>query len=149
VALSSPLHGRILTPTPSHIVFGRRQICTQCESWRANRCGLGHFLASNAACPRNKFLAMTQPSNPTCKTGCDDKTPLKAMTWSEAVASFYKDMDTWKKSGYKTVPSITHDSRFSICQACPKYRHFQCEICKCVALAKTKLATTQCPEGKW
>ena len=44
-----------------------------------------------------------------------------------------------------------HESRFAICQECPRFFKptGQCKECKCFMRIKTRLPKASCPIGKW
>ena len=50
-----------------------------------------------------------------------------------------------------TVNAIVREERFNICKKCKHYdNNFKrCRLCSCIMPAKTWIANTQCPEGKW
>lgn len=39
--------------------------------------------------------------------------------------------------------------RLDICKPCEHNKNNQCQICECLVIAKTILATENCPKGKW
>ena len=51
------------------------------------------------------------------------------------------------------APDLETQRRMDICKGCPFLKDFasqpQCQKCGCFMSAKTKLAESKCPEGKW
>jgi len=94
--------------------------------------------------------------------GCPDNIPCKQqqgqrvrvvtekpLSSAQVAAQFGKSMVKWARSGFKTADKPAHAQRYAICVTCPHMLAHFCEKCKCLALAKTKLATESCPLGKW
>jgi hypothetical protein len=85
-------------------------------------------------------------SNPGC---CD---PLPRVTDTrlnpiKVAAMFVQAMVAWKRHGFAVLDSAGHTRRFVVCQKCPHYRYFLCQLCACVAYLKTKLAGQACPDN--
>ena len=136
------------------IVYNRRQICVKCDQWVANHCKKGHILSSWHPCPEGKFssyvdekYSLPKTSLPDCKSCNEAK--LRSLTYTEAVAEFYEQMRLWEAAGFPTVTSEVQDARLKKCETCEYYRHFQCSLCRCVGLIKTKLDLMSCPDGRW
>ena len=52
--------------------------------------------------------------------------------------------------GYEVLATRTEQEiRELICDGCPFFDGEQCEVCGCLIMAKTALATEKCPKGKW
>jgi hypothetical protein len=47
------------------------------------------------------------------------------------------------------VESLIKNKRLDICKMCNHNANNQCQICECLIIAKTMLATEKCPKGKW
>lgn len=43
----------------------------------------------------------------------------------------------------------THERRLMLCRDCEFIDGNKCTACGCHTIAKTRLATEKCPEGKW
>lgn len=86
------------------------------------------------------------PSGPVPLTG-----PLPSVTEAQHVKFFAASMEQWLKAGAPLVNKATHEERFAKCQACEFFSGFWCNKCRCIAYAKTKLATERCPDdpARW
>ena len=73
----------------------------------------------------------------------------KPLTTKQVAKQFGASMTKWAKSGFKTASKPAHAQRYATCVTCPHMVAHFCEKCKCLVLAKTKLATESCPLGKW
>jgi hypothetical protein len=52
--------------------------------------------------------------------------------------------------GYEVlVDPMTGGVRWLTCQHCPFFDGAQCEVCCCMAEAKTMIAVESCPKGYW
>lgn len=78
---------------------------------------------------------------------CTDKG--KMPTAAKMGLTLAREMVTFAKSGFKTVSTDEAQRRLGICQACEFFTGKRCLKCGCFMIAKTKLATTACPIGKW
>ncbi len=137
--------------------------CKRCPHWH-NVCLKGHGLASADGCPLKAFPPadgadyavdrQAESSAPgqarNCSSGCGDP-EMPALGWAQVLASFTKSMAEWLKAGMPLVSSGLHGARYGQCRACPQFRRFYCAHCRCLAYAKTKLATEKCPlpEPRW
>jgi hypothetical protein len=69
--------------------------------------------------------------------------------------SFLESAAKFAASGFRVTPIDKLTERLAICQACEhlKPEGFggtgQCGVCGCSIKAKTRMATTDCPAGKW
>jgi hypothetical protein len=55
-----------------------------------------------------------------------------------------------KWCGYDVIaPPGVASSRFGLCQQCPFFDGAECELCGCLAMAKTLILTEHCPKGLW
>lgn len=133
--------------------------CAHCEHW-SGVCLKGHDLRSPTGCPVQKF-------SPVDGAGYDQDRPVAErvlihgccgaietvpkMTWTEVVANFWASMRLWLREGVPLTTMEQHEERFGVCRQnkCGKYKNFQCSICRCVAYAKAKVATEDCPLGMW
>lgn len=144
------------------IFYQRLPVCQTCEHWRGV-CLKGHPLQSPVGCPIRKFEPVEgagyhedrsytdQPSGtrPCCAglpPGVDDVVP---MTWHQALAAFAASMAKFASEGFQLADGKVYSDRLVQCRSCEEYRHFQCRLCKCVCLAKAKVAHEQCPKKKW
>jgi len=53
------------------------------------------------------------------------------------------------KGDQMLVDSLIKNKRLDICKTCEHNAGNQCDICECLIIAKTILATETCPKGKW
>ncbi len=61
-----------------------------------------------------------------------------------------KDVAVHKKKKERTlVPPEVKDERMALCNACEYYVKDKCKKCGCQLRAKTQLAASKCPLGKW
>lgn len=145
------------------VFYQRLPVCQACEHWRGV-CLKGHPLQSPVGCPIRKFepvggagyhedrpyAAPVSETGP--REGCcgaqqtDDVVPL---TWNQALAAFASSMAKFAKEGFKIVDAAEYGKRLGECRSCEEYVHFQCRLCKCVCLAKAKVAHESCPKKKW
>jgi len=145
-----------------HAVFYERRdkYCALCLYWKGV-CLKGHTLQSAQGCPLQKFPplhgadyapdravpdAKAQP-DPRLADCCTGSTGMPAMAWPQVIQHFAASMAQWVASGLKLADSDRHGQRYGVCKACPRFRGFYCEICKCLAYAKTKLASESCPDN--
>jgi hypothetical protein len=56
------------------------------------------------------------------------------------------EISTWAKAGF---PLAQAEGRLSICRECASYRAGICGECGCYMPLKARLATAQCPLGRW
>lgn len=63
--------------------------------------------------------------------------------------NLYKDTIAWAKSGFEVTQKDEVDRRLDICFKCEFFKDGRCTICGCFMALKAKLATGQCPKGKW
>jgi len=68
---------------------------------------------------------------------------------SEMAGTFAKEISSWASSGFAVVPLSIAEERLSICLLCEFYKNARCTKCGCQMKAKTALATSECPIGKW
>lgn len=76
---------------------------------------------------------------------CKDKMP----STSKMGLTLAREMVTFTKSGFKTVSPEEAQRRLGICRTCDFFTGKRCLKCGCFMVAKTKMATTACPIGKW
>lgn len=73
----------------------------------------------------------------------------------QKTASVAKAASRWAKGGFALTKSAEVETRLEICNSCKSYDAEGyggvggCLICGCIIPAKVRLATEQCPEGKW
>lgn len=55
------------------------------------------------------------------------------------------------QSGFKTASRMTIEARLAVCQVCESLDapHGRCFECGCYVGAKTRMASEECPLGKW
>lgn len=58
-----------------------------------------------------------------------------------------KEIGQWAGAGFPTTE--LSKQRLAICEACPHYNAGRCAVCGCYMAAKTMMATSKCPVGKW
>jgi len=65
--------------------------------------------------------------------------------------SFFLAVFRWITAGGEIVPERVENQRYARCRICEFYdaRIKQCEICGCFVPLKIKLATEECPLGRW
>jgi hypothetical protein len=56
------------------------------------------------------------------------------------------EISTWAKAGF---PLAQAEGRLSICRECASYHAGVCGECGCYMPLKARLATAQCPLGRW
>jgi hypothetical protein len=56
------------------------------------------------------------------------------------------EISTWAKAGF---PLAQAEGRLSICRECASYHSGICSECGCYMPLKARLATAQCPLGRW
>lgn len=133
--------------------------CHSCEWW-SGRCRKGHLASSPEGCPVYKFPpveaagyapdlppveALVSPPCGTC--GSAPATELADLSWHQVLSHFGAAMVKWIAAGVPLVDERSHGERFTQCKACPHYVGFWCSKCRCIAYAKTKLATEECPDN--
>lgn len=136
----------------------RDKHCVPCEFWRG-ACLKGHALQSAQGCPLRKFPPIAGadyapdkpvPVEPPQIVSCCGGTPaMPPLTWPEVVRQFGISMARWVAEGCPVVDAHGHGERYGKCKSCTRFVGFYCEVCKCVAYLKAKVATESCPEGKW
>jgi len=57
------------------------------------------------------------------------------------------EVGKWAVAGFP-MTELSKD-RLAICQKCPHYSGGRCAVCGCYMAAKTMMATSKCPIGKW
>lgn len=134
--------------------------CKNCEFWKGV-CLKGHTLQGPMGCPLKKFppvegadylpdLPLPQTPAPRMTPCCGNTdTPLTEMTWPEVFSHFRSAVQAWQEAGFPLTPDDVYQKRIETCKNCPRYRWFQCRVCKCIVYTKAKLQTETCPEGRW
>jgi hypothetical protein len=78
-----------------------------------------------------------------------------APTLPQQAAMLGKSLFNWTASGFNATPPDILATREATCRACPEWDDTainstgRCKICKCSTWAKLRMATEQCPIGKW
>lgn len=65
------------------------------------------------------------------------------------ISGFAVDATKWVAAGAPILDKNFANKRMQICAECEHLKTGRCTKCGCYMLAKTKLATATCPEGKW
>src|SRR5690606_33576924 len=80
----------------------------------------------------------------------------KCGVWSQDIVSLYqrylREKEVWKLAGKPERSQEEIDLIINLyCKPCNRYNAVtgQCGKCGCVLTYKVKMATSQCPEGKW
>jgi hypothetical protein len=60
-----------------------------------------------------------------------------------------KSLAEWSASGFKTCDGDQLNKRLELCGSCEYSINKRCLKCGCFIGAKTRLATSKCPIGKW
>jgi hypothetical protein len=55
----------------------------------------------------------------------------------------------WAKAGMPLASQETLGLRLEACKACDHFKGGFCGKCGCIMIAKARIATAKCPEGKW
>ncbi len=58
-------------------------------------------------------------------------------------------LGAWAKAGMPIASQETLRLRLETCKACEHFKGGFCGKCGCVMLAKARMATAKCPDGKW
>lgn len=141
------------------IFYSRQDVCKQCEFWRG-ACLRGHVLQGPLGCPLKKFdgvdgtgyatdIPVNVPVLPAPGECCGQSGEIKPMTWIEVWRHLYESIQAWQKAGRPLTGPEVFNQRMAKCKACDEYAWFQCKVCKCIAMAKAKLETEDCPRGYW
>jgi len=56
---------------------------------------------------------------------------------------------TWAKDGMSIASQELRQKRLDACKTCDHYSGLTCEKCGCIIAVKARLATSNCPDGKW
>ena len=147
---------------PAVYTWRLQTFCHGCEWW-AGRCRKGHLTSSPEGCPVHKFppveaagYAPDLPPAPVEASGsaapcgsCGSSAigELPDLSWHQVLSHFGASMLKWVSSGLSLVSEAQHAERYNLCKSCPHYRGFWCTKCRCVAYAKTQLATEECPDN--
>ena len=62
---------------------------------------------------------------------------------------FAREMGVWTANGMPFTPLAERMKRNKVCYECEHFKNPLCLKCGCVIFVKARLATSQCPEGKW
>lgn len=65
------------------------------------------------------------------------------------VGRFIKSTIKYAESGFSNVDDQTYQDRLSACYQCDQYFNGICLQCKCILIAKARMATEDCPLKKW
>ena len=60
-----------------------------------------------------------------------------------------KLISTWTRAGMPLARRDELQTRLYICKSCEHFKDGFCGKCGCVIFIKARLATSQCPAGKW
>lgn len=60
-----------------------------------------------------------------------------------------QSITTWAKAGMPLSKLETLQVRLNTCKTCEHFKGGICDKCGCVIFIKARLATSQCPIGKW
>jgi hypothetical protein len=63
--------------------------------------------------------------------------------------SLASSLGAWAKAGMPIASQETLLLRLETCKACEHFKNGFCGKCGCVMLAKARMATAKCPDGKW
>lgn len=58
-------------------------------------------------------------------------------------------LGAWAKAGMPIASQETLHLRLETCKACEHFKGGFCGKCGCVMIAKARMATAKCPDGKW
>ena len=58
-------------------------------------------------------------------------------------------LGAWAKAGMPIASQQILNFRLETCEACEHFKALICKKCGCVMVAKARMATAKCPEGKW
>lgn len=143
---------------PREQFYAHRVICQACDFWKGV-CLKGHALQSAQGCPIRKFEPLFgagyAPDKPVAEEvrvkDCCGTIAAPPLTWSKVLQQFAAAMLRWISEGCPVVDAQRHAERYGRCKACPKFVGFYCQVCRCVAYLKTKVATEVCPldPPKW
>ena len=147
---------------PRDIFDNRRDnYCSRCEHWQGV-CLKGHKLSSPMGCPVKKFPPVNSAAymddvpvppraiaSANCRSCSDPGAQLAPLRFRDVMKQFGTSMATWVAEGLPLADKETHGARYAKCKPCEHYANHVCQLCKCVAYAKTKLATEKCPAGFW
>lgn len=147
---------------PRDIFNDRRDnYCAQCSWWRGV-CKKGHKLSSPMGCPLKKFPPVNnadymadRPVAPSAMAlggcrGCADPPPVPLkLNFTQVLEHFARAMVEWAREGLPLLSAKAHGRRYAVCRKCPHYAKYQCALCRCVVYVKAKVATEDCPAGKW
>lgn len=147
---------------PRNVFYDRRDNhCAACPWWQGV-CRKGHKLSSPMGCPLKKFppvqnadymedrpVAPGAVARGGCR-GCADPPPVPLkLNFTGVLQHFARAMAEWTKAGMPLLDAQDHAARYGTCRTCPHYAMYQCELCQCIAYVKAKVATEDCPAGKW
>ena len=71
------------------------------------------------------------------------------MTAVDSARHFGEALGRFVAAGLPVLTGKPYSDRVLICKACLRYRHFQCQQCRCLVVVKAALATEVCPLGYW
>jgi hypothetical protein len=60
-----------------------------------------------------------------------------------------QSIGTWAMAGMPFATPKDLQTRLGTCKTCEHFKNGFCGKCGCVIFVKARLATSQCPEGKW
>jgi hypothetical protein len=60
-----------------------------------------------------------------------------------------ESISTWAKAGMPLSKIETLQARLNTCKTCEHFKGGVCGKCGCIIFLKARLATSQCPIGKW
>lgn len=106
--------------------------------------GYLEWLTRDEAGNRGEGTAISAPGFRKC---CDEKKQMPSA--AKMGITLAREMVSFAKAGFKTVSSEEARRRMDICKRCEHYTGKRCLKCGCFMAAKTKMATTACPIGKW
>lgn len=70
-------------------------------------------------------------------------------------ATLTGEVARWTASGFARVSDSVLEERLAICRDCPQWDASgfggtgRCRLCGCSTAAKLRMATAECPEGRW
>jgi hypothetical protein len=65
------------------------------------------------------------------------------------VKGFTQSISTWVGAGLPVAKSESINNRRILCQACEHFNGHLCTKCGCLMAVKIRMATAECPVGKW
>lgn len=113
------------------------------------------WLQTDAAGDRKEGSGPCQPKRQAGATiridrggGCSSCGKAGTQSAAQMARSLAREMARFARSGFKTARD--YQKRLAVCEACAEFiAGRRCRICGCFMDVKARMATTDCPLGKW